>query len=217
MKYQRISADELFAAIKIGSRSIVGELVSRDSSVAESRDDSGMSALLCCLYEWNFEMLEILLAAAPRLDIFEAAALGRKDRVAELLACQPRLAFSWSADGVTPLHLACFYGQEEVAGQLLECGADPSAGARNDGGETPLHEAAVTGQLNILMALLTHGADVDAANHDGLTAMDVAASHGHLDIVETLMHFRDALYRNREGLVPRPLAPDNGYHETVKA
>lgn len=36
-----------------------------------------VSAVLHCLYDWNFGMLEILLATGPAVDIFEAAALGK--------------------------------------------------------------------------------------------------------------------------------------------
>src|SRR5579864_4051407 len=150
MKYQRVSASELFAAMRLGSGSIVRQLVGRDALVACSRDDNGISAILCCLYEWNLELLEILLATSPGLDIFEAAALGKVKRLQELLADAPDLVHAWSPDGVTALHLACFYGQEEAVECLLQAGADPSAQARNATGLTPVDEAASTGQWKIV-------------------------------------------------------------------
>lgn len=178
MRYQSVSADELFAAIRLGSESIVRQLVLRDARVASSRDETGVSAILRCLYDWDLGMLEILLAAGPSLDIFEAAALGKLGRVEELLLCMPELAHAWSPDGVTALHLACFYGQKEAVECLLRAGADPSARARNELGSTPLEDAASTGQLEITRLLLAHGADELLPNNQG-NALCVAASLGH--------------------------------------
>lgn len=178
MQYQSVSADELFAAIRLGSESIVRQLVLRDARVARSRDEAGVSAILHCLYEWNLGMLEILLAVCPRLDVFEAAALGRLGRLEELLLCTPQLARAWSPDGVTALHLACFYGQEEAVARLLEAGADPSAQTHDEAGRTPLEEAASTGQENIVRLLLAHGTEVEPSDQ-GWAALHLAASQAH--------------------------------------
>ncbi len=175
MHYQSVSADELFAAMRLGSESIVRQLVQRDSAVAHTRDEKGVSAILRCLYEWNLGMLEILLAPGPALDVFEAAALGRLGRLEELLLCTPELAPAWSPDGVTALHLACFYGQEEAVERLLRAGADPSARAHDEGGRTPLEEAASTGQENIVRLLLTHRAEAEPGDQ-GWATLHLAAS-----------------------------------------
>jgi len=163
MKYQRVSASELFAAMRLGSDSIVRQLVGRDALVACSRDDKGVSAILRCLYDWNLELLEILLATSPGLDIFEAAALGD-------------LVHAWSPDGVTALHLACFYGQEEAVRCLLRAGADPVARARDERGSTPFQEATSTGQLNIVHLLLAHGAEAHVPRDQDWDALPMAGS-----------------------------------------
>lgn len=179
MEYQSVSAAELFAAMRLGRESIVRQLVLRDAHVAQSRDETGVSAILHCLYEWNLGMLEILLASGPRLDVFEAAALGKLGRLEELLVCTPGLARAWSPDGVTALHLASFYGQEEAVERLLEAGADPSVRARDEAGRTPLEEAVHTGQWNIVRLLSAHGAEADASNNRGGAALHMAASQAH--------------------------------------
>jgi ankyrin repeat protein len=211
MKHQEVSADELFAAMRLGSESIVRQLVLRDALVAHSRDESGVSAILHCLYDWDLSMMEILLASSPGLDIFEAAALGKTERVEALLSCMPELARTWSADGVTALHLACFYGQEEAAQRLLEGGADPSAHSRNEQGSTPLHEAASCGHTDIVRLLLAHGAEVDATNNLGWTALHLSASQGYQDVVESLLRSEPHFYRTEEGPTPRDLAQANGH------
>ena len=178
MKYQRVSANDLFAAMRLGSGSIVRQLVGRDALVACSRDDDGVSAILRCLYDWNLELMEILLASCPALDVFEAAALGKLGRLEELLLLTPELACAWSPDGVTALHLACFYGQEEAVERLLQAGADPLVRARNEGGRTPLEEAASTGQENIVRLLLAHGTEAEPSDQ-GWAALHLVASRAH--------------------------------------
>ena len=179
MNYQTVSNDELFAAMRVGSESIVRQLVKRDAQVARSRDEAGVSAILHCLYSWNLGILEILLAASPALDIFEAAALGKLGRLEELLLCTPGLAHAWSADGVTALHLACFYGQEEAVQRLLQAGADPSARARNPVAATPLQEAARTGQWKIVRLLQAFLVEVSASGGQQCTGLPLAASRAH--------------------------------------
>ena len=179
MQYQSVSAGELFAAMRLGNESIVRQLVSRDTRVARSRDEAGISAILHCLYDWNLGILEILLATCPALDVFEAAALGKLGRLEELLLCTPELACAWSPDGVTALHLACFYGQEEAVERLLQAGADPLARARNEGGRTPLEEAASTGQSKIVHLLLACGVEADVPSNYGWDALHLTAGHGY--------------------------------------
>jgi ankyrin repeat protein len=162
--------------MRLGSDSIVRQLVGRDALVACSRDDKGVSAILRCLYDWNLELLEILLATSPGLDIFEAAALGKVKRLEELLASAPDLVHAWSPDGVTALHLACFYGQEEAVRCLLRAGADPVARARDERGSTPFQEATSTGQLNIVHLLLAHGAEAHVPRDQDWDALPMAGS-----------------------------------------
>lgn len=177
MRYQRVSADEFLAALRLGSESIVRQLVLRDPGAVASRDAIGVSAVLQCLYDWNFGMLEILLATCPVLDIFEAAALGKLARLEELLCCSPELARAWSPDGVTALHLACFYGQDEAVRRLLDTGADPSVRARDQAGRTPLEEAATTGQMSIVRLLSTRGAEPSVSLDLDWPALRLAANH----------------------------------------
>ena len=124
-------------------------------------------------------MLEILLATSPALDIFEAAALGKLARLDQLLCCTPELARAWSPDGVTALHLACFYGQEKAVERLLDAGADPWARSRDEACRTPLEEAATTGQSSIVRLLSTHTAEPKMSGDQDWPALHLAATHAH--------------------------------------
>jgi uncharacterized protein len=179
--------EELFAAIQAGNIEQVGSLISSHHELASARDATGVSAILRALYSRRKDVVEILVQSNSALDVFEAAALGKLDRVAELVAADPELAKAWSADGFTALHLTAFFGRQEVARFLLEHGADPAVASRNSMQVTPLNSAAAARQVEIARALLEHGAPVNAAQHGGWTALHSAAHNGDLKLVELLL------------------------------
>ncbi|MGH8670150.1 MAG: ankyrin repeat domain-containing protein [Burkholderiales bacterium] len=55
-------------------------------------------------------------------------------------------------------------------------------------GNTLLHGAVVSGDVNEVQRLLAAGADPRIANHDGRTAIHVAALLGHPGVYELLAH-----------------------------
>ena len=86
----------------------------RAASSASGRPPE-MSELLQAVYQGDQARVEELLTAEPELDVFEAAAVGRADRVRELLDEDPSLANAWAEDGFQPLGLASFFGHVEAA------------------------------------------------------------------------------------------------------
>ena len=120
------------------------------------------------------------------LDVFEAAALGRADRLRELLEGDPALARARSDDDFTPLHYAAFFDGPETARVLLEHGADANAFADNDLGVHPLNSAAAAGRHEVAAILLEHGADPNAPARGGFTPLDVACENGDEKLAELL-------------------------------
>lgn len=87
---------------------------------------------------------------------------------------------------ITALTQAVRQGNADVAGLLLEKGADPNRAAED--GRKPLMLAARGGFTGIVRALLDNGADIDGLNaDDGSTALMWAANNGRLKIVELLI------------------------------
>ena len=68
---------------------------------------------------------------------------------------------------------------------LLEHGADVNA-ARKNNHRTPLHWASINGALGVLRLLLKYGADIEAKDNDGKTALQLAASYGHDEVMKVL-------------------------------
>jgi ankyrin repeat protein len=143
-----------------------------------------VSSLLELLYRGDNEGVAELLAADPELDVFEAAAFGRSERLRELLDDEPDRANAFGSDGFQPLGLACFFGHVEAAGLLLERGADPNTLARNERIKTAaLHAAAAADaapevRLALCELLLEHGADPNLRQGSGFRPIDTARQNG---------------------------------------
>jgi uncharacterized protein len=157
-----------------------------------------MTDLLNALYRDDDERVSQLLAEGPKLNVFEAAALGRSDRLRELLDEDPARANAFGDDGFQPLGLACFFGHVDAASVLLERGADPNSHARNEHIQAaPLHSAAASEnkgedvRLALCELLLDHGADPNLEQGDGFTALDAARQNGD-DRLERLLVERGA-------------------------
>ena len=151
-----------------------------------------MSELLDALYRG--EDVSGLLAGNPALDVFEAAALGRTERLRELLDEEPARANAFGEDGFQPLGLACFFGHVEAARLLLERGADPNSLARNEHIQAgPLHSASASEnkgpevRYELCELLLDRGANPNLEQGGGFTALDAARQNGDERLEELLL------------------------------
>uniref|UniRef100_A0A672HZU9 Ankyrin repeat domain 52a n=1 Tax=Salarias fasciatus TaxID=181472 RepID=A0A672HZU9_SALFA len=97
---------------------------------------------------------------------------GRR-RCTWLLPTEPRP----NGFGNTALHVACYMGQEAVATELVNHGANVNQ--PNKCGYTPLHLAAVsTNGALCLELLVNNGADVNQQSKEGKSPLHMAAIHG---------------------------------------
>ncbi|XP_017586940.1 PREDICTED: serine/threonine-protein phosphatase 6 regulatory ankyrin repeat subunit C-like [Corvus brachyrhynchos] len=79
--------------------------------------------------------------------------------------------------GNTALHIACYMGQDAVANELVNVGANVNQ--PNEKGFTPLHFAAVsTNGALCLEILVNNGADVNFQSKEGKSPLHMAAIHG---------------------------------------
>jgi uncharacterized protein len=153
-----------------------------------------MSEVLEALYRGDREHLDELLATDPELDVFEAAALGRTNRLRELLDEDPSRANAFGADGFHPLGLACFFGHVDAARLLLERGADVDALSRNDRIQTAAIHAAAASEAKdeatryeLVKLALDHGADPNLPQGGGFRAIDAARQNGDERIEQLLL------------------------------
>jgi ankyrin repeat protein len=142
---------------------------------------------MLAVYRGDSEEVERLLALDPELDVFEAAAVGRIDRLRELLDADPELVRARSVDDGTALHFAAFFRQPEATRLLVERGADLEAVASTFGNVTPLHSACASGERESARILLEAGADPNVRQQGGFTPLHAAAQNGDEELTRLLL------------------------------
>jgi ankyrin repeat protein len=207
---------ELWTAIDGDDEESVERLLAAEPGLVGARGDDGVSALLRALYRRRYQALEALLAADPTLDLFEAAALGRVDRVGQLVAADPAAVTARSADGFTALHLASFFHHPATAALLVDAGADVDTVAENPMRVTPLHSAVAVQAHEIAALLLERGANPDAAQVGGFTALHSAAHRGDLEMIDLLLAYgADRDRKTDDGRAAADFAEADGHAEAA--
>ena len=118
-----MSANTLFEAIKTGDAAQVTALLDGDAALANAIDDQGTAAHTFAVYNRKADIAQLLEDRGARIDIFAASMAGRHELVREMLDGNKALVKLMSHDGWTPLHLAAFFGHNDVAAALVDAGA----------------------------------------------------------------------------------------------
>lgn len=142
---------------------------------------------MLAVYRGDSEEVERLLAGDPEIDLFEAAATGRIDRLRELLDADPQLVRARSVDDGTALHFAAFFRRPEATRLLVERGSDLEAVASTFGNVTPLHSACASGERESAWILLEAGADPNVRQQGGFTPLHAAAQNGDEELAQMLL------------------------------
>jgi ankyrin repeat protein len=185
-------------ACKYGSNPDILQLFLEHNADVRVCDDKGNTPLHFAAENGNLEAVQILLERDADVNsqnghkstpLLLASELGHPDVVQLLLDHNADLSVS-DADGDSPLHCAAIGGQLEVARILLKL--DVEANSRNEEGSTPLHlaskcrEEEEDGSAGVVRLLLEYGADVQARDHSGKTASEVARGPEQQEIVRLL-------------------------------
>src|SRR5216684_8870371 len=208
--------DRAFELLQAGDADGLRRILQQDPAFSDARDSTGVSLLMHSLYRGRPDLAELIASKKKALDIFEAVALGRLDRLKQCLRDDPSTINSRSKDGFTALHFACFFGEPDAARLLIESGAAVDAVAANPTQVMPPHSAASSRNLEAARLLLEHGAPgiVNARQQGGWVPIHAAAQNGDRAMVELLLkHRADPKLANDDGKTPAVVAREKGHEE----
>lgn len=208
---------EFIDAATRGDVAKVKEMLGVDPSLAQSKDQNGLSVIMKATYHGKREVVDALLASGVELNMFEAAATGRTKRVAALVNQDPTLVSAYSPDGFTALSLAVFFGHAETVNALLAAGAPVNAASRETMKMSPLGSAMAAERNDIARALIDLGADVNAKAENDLTPLHTAAARGNLESAKLLLeHGADINATTKDGKTPITYAQERNHPDMVE-
>jgi ankyrin repeat protein len=207
-----------FELLQAGDADGLRRLLEQDPATSEACDSTGVSLLMHSLYRGRRDLADLIANKKKALDIFEAASLGRIERLQQCIHFESghdtSAINSRSKDGFTALHFACFFGQPEAARWLIESGAAVDAVAANPTRVMPLHSAVSSRNLEAARLLLEHGSPVNTRQQAGWVPIHAAAQNGDRPMVELLLkHHADPKIANDAGQTPAMVATEKGHLE----
>lgn len=209
--------NEFIDAAKQGDVAKVREMLEADRSLANAKDQNGMSVILLAAYYFQRDVVDELLASGVELSIFEAAATGQADRVRELTQENAALANAYSPDGFTALGLAAFFGHADIVDALLASGAEVNAASRETMKLTPLASALAVQRNDIARTLIEHGANVNAKGENDVTPLHTAAARGNIESATLLLnHGADVGATTTDGKTPLSYAEERNHPEMAE-
>ncbi|WP_396172064.1 ankyrin repeat domain-containing protein [Flavobacterium sp.] len=129
--------------------------------------------------------------------IFTIARSGNVEQVKELMKAQPNCINQKNADGYTPLILACYRSNNEVAVFFIQNGALIN---ENSPMGTALMAAVVKGNVEITKLLISKNADVNSADANGTTALIYAVQFKNKAILSLLIKSNaDKTHKDNDG------------------
>ncbi|MCA9191206.1 MAG: ankyrin repeat domain-containing protein [Planctomycetales bacterium] len=175
----------------------------------------GQKYCLSAIYTLGLVCLLGLPLLADEVSIADAAQQGRFSLAMELLT-QGASVNAPQADGMTALHWAVRYSNEEAALALIRAGANTSA--TNRYGVSPLSLACTNGDDKIVDMLLSTGADAKASLPGGETLLMTASRTGRVGPVKSLLaRGVDVNAREHKGQTALMWAAAEGHTEVVNA
>jgi ankyrin repeat protein len=209
-------ATTLLDAIKSKDLEAARAAMATDPSAARGVSPEGASLVCLAVYYGQIDIAEAVAAAKDTLDVFDAAALGRVDRLTALLDADPSLANARAGDGFPALGLAAYFKHPAAARLLLDRGADPNLAASNAAKVTALHAAISSNQLEIAEWLLDAGADVNARQQMDYTPLMGAAANARESLIDLLLaRGADRTLTTTDGKTAADLAREHGHEATA--
>ena len=178
-----MSVEKLEEYIAAADLAGLDALLVQQPALAKTPTSQQVSPLMLSCYYKKPEVSALLLKYVDEISLFEASAVGKFDVVAHLIYTHPDSVNDYASDGFTPLGLACYFGQFEVARYLVLKGADVNQPSNNGFRVFPIHSAAAGNYTDIVRMLVENGAQVNVKQQAGATPLHSAAQNGNLEML----------------------------------
>lgn len=208
---KRAMLEHVFDAIRANDPDGLARLLDSDPALGGRRSGEGLSALSLAAYMERPALVEIVRERRGTPDFFEACIVGDASVVRDALASGQDVD-ALAPDGFTPLGLAVFFRNPEIARMLIDAGAGVDRRSANSQQVGPIHAAVARRDLPMLELLLSRGADPDAAQQDLFRPVHGAAASGQAAAVALLAFFgADLSARTGDGRSAADLARAGGH------
>jgi ankyrin repeat protein len=156
------------------------------------------------------------------MNIFFAIKKGNLSQIESIVTENHDSLNERNEDDFTPLHLACLEGQLEIAGYLINQGADVNA--RTNLNITSLHLSALEGRVEIVKLLLDKKvkadiqAEVPEIGGGNWMPIHMSANTGEADVVKILLSYKPDLIDapDKNGWTPLKIACMGGHLDVAK-
>ncbi len=213
-----MSADKLELYITNADLGGLDALLRENPGLAKNRTSHQVSPLMLSCYYKKPQVTALLLKYVDEISLFEAAAAGKFDVVANLVQAHPEAVNFYAEDGFTPLGLASYFGHYDIARYLVMKGADVNLPSNNGFRVYPLHSAVAGNYTQLARMLIENNAQVNVKQQAGVTALHSAAQNGNIDLLILLLeHGADVSVRMEGGKLPADLAREKGFVEIAEA
>jgi ankyrin repeat protein len=194
-------------------------MLSEAPALLYARDLSGQSAYLIAAYSGQATVMELLERKGLVLDIHEACAGSKIDRIKKLLHGAQALLLMQNAVGDTPLHTAAKAGAFSTLDNVI--GYGPDFTIVNDQRQTIAHLAVGHKDAGaaeaMAFATIGNAASPTAVMSGGDTVLHVAARSGNLRIIRLLLQKgADPLIRNGNAETPVDISEHFGHSDARK-
>lgn len=207
--------DKLLRLLASRNEAKIIDYIKSSPLVLDEIDRTGATGFLQILYHRLPEAVKAAHKLKTSFTYDENIAIGRLKDVKKSIKANEELITSFLQDGFTPIGLATFFGQDEVAQLLFDNGADPSVCAENAMKVNAIHAATATGNFGLLELFLTHGYDPNIPQMNNITPVQSAAYQGNFEMVKLLIrHGADPKIKSVDDIDAIGYAKEGG-HEAI--
>jgi ankyrin repeat protein len=158
-------------------------------------------------------LLTNFVSAQTKLNVFDVARKGTVAQAKELLKSNSKIFDEVSPERFSPLILACYRGNNEVAKFLIESGCDLN---KISSMGTPLMAAIVKENNEIAKLLIEKNADLNLTDNNGINALIYAVQFQNKTILKLLIQNNvDKNHKDKEGKTAFEYAVFSGNEDII--